>query len=461
VTGPEPTTLEKLGIFVAQSPPPPEALRDMLALHVADIVGAWIAGLHTTEGAALVRWRSAMGEVADVALMHTLRLNVATHCALARLSEIDDIHLASMMTPGAIVVPAAVAIAAALEISDADALAAAVLAGYEVMIRLGRAMDEPAVLYRGIWPTYFATPAGVAVVAARLLALDAKETANALALALARSAPGVGHHNAVTTTRWLAIGQAAESGLVAALAARAGFTADLALLDGGFLPGIYDVKPDLAVLTAALGEKFALGETSFKPWCAARQTMAATQAMIEILGVGLLADAIVDVKAFVLPPHRRMIDHGVTIGDRASFLTSVPYHLAVAALSPQDAFHAGQSPLQVPDNVRALMGKVSVEPDDALMTNYPLEWPARVAVATSSGRHVRTVTRVPGDPSRRLDAAAVSTKFRRFVAPAIGADAATRMLECAFGLLEGRSTAAELFRDIESVGGAAAGEADN
>ncbi len=452
----ESTVLEKLGTFVAQSSGPTPVLRNTLALHVVDIVGAWIAGQHTAEGAALVRWANALREGPAIAPMQKLRLDVATHCALARLSEIDDIHLVSMVTPGAIVVPAAVTIAAALG-SDPSALAAAVLAGYEIMIRFGRAMNGPAILYRGIWPTYFTTPVGVAAVAARLLALDERESANALALALTRSAPGVGHHNAVTTSRWLAVGQAAETGLVAALAARAGFTADVALLDGGFLPGIYHVKPDIAALTAALGDTFALGETSFKPWCAARQTMAATQGLIEILGTGVAPDAIREVKAFVLPPHRRMIDHGVVPGDRASFLTSLPYHLAIAALSPDAAFDVGQSPGEMQDTIRAFMGKVSVEPDDALMAHYPLEWPARVEVGTSPGRHVRTVTRVPGEPLRRFDTTAVKTKFHRFVAPAIGAEAATRVLEQAFRLLDESPAAPLLFRDIESFGGGGMG----
>ncbi len=41
-----------------------------------------------------------------------LALDLATRCALARLSEIDDIHLPSMITPGGIVIPAALTLAA-------------------------------------------------------------------------------------------------------------------------------------------------------------------------------------------------------------------------------------------------------------------------------------------------------------------------------------------------------------
>jgi len=365
------TVLEQLAAFTAQSCAPTRQLREILELHVVDIVGAWTVSLRTPEGGALLRWRTAMSEGLAPGTMAQLRLDVATHCALARLSEIDDIHLASTTTPGAIVVPGAVTVAAALGSRDPAVLAAAMMAGYEVMVRFGEAIDGASILYRGIWPTYFATPLGIAAVASRLLALDARQTAHALALALVRSAPGVGHHNAATTSRWLAVGEAAGAGLTAALAARAGFTSDLALLDGGFLPGVYNVKPDAAVLTDGLGERFGLGDISFKPWCAARQTMAATQALIEIIASGAAADTITQVTASVLPPHHRMIDHGVTMGDRASLLTSLPYRLAVAALAPPAASDIGQAPAEVPDNIRAFMGRVAVVPDDALLSHFP------------------------------------------------------------------------------------------
>jgi 2-methylcitrate dehydratase PrpD len=447
------TALEQLGGFVAQPDAPSTDLHEALDLHVVDTIGAWLASTRIAEGVAILRWRRALRDAAPGTFgqSHAPRLDVATHCALARMSEIDDIHLASTTTPGAIVIPGAVAVAATLPNSDPAALAAAMIAGYEVMVRLSQAIDGAAILYRGIWPTYFTAPVGIAAVAARLFGLEARQTAHALALALTRAAPGVGHHGGATTARWLAIGQAAEAGLVAALAARAGFTGDLALLDGGFLTRIYDIKPDTAALTAGLGERFSLPNVSLKPWCAARQTMAATQALIEIIGSGVLADSIAHVRAFVPPPHRAMIDHGVTVGDRASFLTSLPYRMAVAAVAPQAAFEAGQAPAQVAEPIRAFMARIAIEPDGALLADYPRHWPARVEAVTLSGRHVRSVTHVPGDPARPYDAVAVQEKFRRFVEPVIGTTAGAAMLESALGLLNGQTASAQLLKEIERV----------
>jgi 2-methylcitrate dehydratase PrpD len=457
------TLIEQLGAHVARCDAPPPSVWRLLTLHVVDILGAWLAALRTSEGAALLRLRGTLVGGTDVTASRrmradatgALRLDVMTHCALARLSEIDDIHLASTTTPGAIVIPGALVIAAAFGMRDPAMIAAAMLAGYEVMTRLGLAIGGATALYRGIWPTYFTAPTAMAAVAARLFGLDATATAQALAIALVRSSPGVGHRNAATTARWLAVGQAAEAGLMAAFAARAGFTADLGLLDGPYLRGVYDIDIKLEAVTLSdLEEDTApamLEEVSFKPWCAARQTMAATQGLIEILDAGVAAEAIANVHASVPPPHHRMVAHGVTVGDRSSFLTSLPYRLATAAFSPGVAFDIAQSPPALPAEIRAFMDRVVVRADERLLADFPRQWTARVAVETPAGTQERLVTYVPGDPQRPFDSAAVQRKFLRFAGPAVRDAAAAKLLESTLGLFDGAITPAQLMTDVEAV----------
>jgi 2-methylcitrate dehydratase PrpD len=284
------------------------------------------------------------------------------------------------------------------------------------------------VLYRGIWPTYFAAPLGVAAVVARLLGLDARDTANALALALTFAAPGVGHHNATTTSRWLAVGNAAGNGLNAALATQQGYTSDLNLFEGSFLSAIYGLTPDIGALTDGLGDNVALSEVSFKPWCAARQTMAATQALRAIIGSGIAPESITEVQAFVLPPHLKMIDHGVIAGDRASHLTSLQYCMAVAAVAPDLAYDVQQSPPDLPPAVRTFMGKIKVATDDSLLADYPRTWPARVRVLAGADTHALQVEKVPGDPALTFDRAQVRKKFSSFVAPVLGVEKTDHVL---------------------------------
>jgi 2-methylcitrate dehydratase PrpD len=429
--------LEQLASFVATYVPD-ERTRAAVRLHVADTIGAWIAATGTPEGRALLRYRK----------IDPLFGNVTVNCALARLSEVDDIHLGAMITPGAIVIPAALTMAGTMPARGADDFVAAIVAGYEAMIRFGAAIDGPSVLYRGIWPTYFAAPIGIAALFARLARLDTALTAHALATALIMAAPGTGHHAAVTTARWLAVGYAAARGLQATLATQAGFTSDVNLADSDFLRNIFGITPNVDRLSGGLGE-LALHQVSVKPWCAARQTMAATQALKEILADDVDAETIMRIEAKVLPAHQRMIDHGVTAGDRFSHLTSVQYQMALAALSPDTAYDLGAPAREISPALAAFMARINVQPDDGLTVHgYPCNWAAHVAVEIPAGWRACTVTHVPGDPSRPFSESDLRAKFRRVTAPVLAAGQADAMFAAGLAALDDPSA---LLREIDRI----------
>jgi 2-methylcitrate dehydratase PrpD len=433
-------SLETLGAYVARDirDHVSDEVRALLALHLADTVTAWIATRATREAQVLRKFqREAKPGEPDVGL------DILINCALTRLSEIDDIHLASMITPGSIVIPGALAIAAQLP-PDPVALSEAIVAGYEAMIRLGLAVDGPGILYRGIWPTYLAAPFGIAAVAARLFDLSAEEASHALALALTLAAPGVGHHNAPTGSRWFAAGSAARNGLLAAQAARSGVTSDLNLLEGSFFSAVFNILPKADALIEALGVPPKLAEVSFKPWCAARQTMAATQGLREIMDEGVAAADIVTIDVVVPPPFLKMVDHGI-VGGRVARLTSQPYQIAVAAIAPELAFDVGQSG-DVPVDVVRFMNKVAVRADESMLRGFPGQWPARICVRTASAEYDRQVHVVPGDPRRTFDLGDVITKSRCL----IGVLADTVADRCD-AVLTGGATAGDLLALVDEA----------
>jgi 2-methylcitrate dehydratase PrpD len=444
------TALERLGSYLANGRNLVPSAHARARLHVIDAVGAWVAGIGTPEGRAVLGFRNEI--LGGAAVAGPASAALTSHCALARVSEIDDIHLAAMTTAGGIVVPAALTLVASLQQTDSAALARAIAGGYDAMIRLGLALRGPTILYRGIWPTYFAAAFGVAAVAARLMRLDERQAAHALGFTLTLAAPGVGHHNAPTATRWLAVGLAARNGLSAALAARAGFTSDLNLLDGHFLPSVFDIKPDTDELTRGLDQHLTLMDVAFKPWCAARQTMAASQALKEIMARGLRPDDIVEIEAGIPPPHHGLIDHGVKAGDRASHLTSLPYQMALAVVMPDAAFDVRQSPATLPSRVADLMAKITVTQNERLLARYPKVWPAHVRVATRSGAvHELEIEHVPGDLRRPFDEMDIKTKFRRFLTPVLGEESAARILTLALAALDQPRAPLQLFEAIEQA----------
>jgi 2-methylcitrate dehydratase PrpD len=421
------------------------AALDKLRLHVADTIGAWIAATRTPEGKLLIASRRRQPATGDSAAD-----DLATYCALTRLSELDDIHLESMTTPGSIVIPAAMTLAATLPDADVGDVAAAMLAGYEAMVRLGLALKGPNILYRGIWPTYFAAGFATAAVAARLMRLDERQTAHALALALNMAAPAVGQHHAVTTARWFLAGNAAREGLMAAYAAQAGFTADTDLLRSRLFLDVYGVEPDIGAMSEP-NAAVALADVSFKPWCAARQTMAATQALHEILDGGVAAAETSEITAYVLPPHLKMIDHGTSAGNRASFLTSLPYQLAMMALHPDAMLGLGEPAGQSLPALHSFMACVKVAADDSLLADYPRAWPARVVVATPSGRHERRVQDVPGGPARPFAEADVRNKFLRSVGLSLGGDSAEPLWRSSMSVLRSRQSLLSMMQDLTRV----------
>jgi 2-methylcitrate dehydratase PrpD len=404
---------------------------DKLRLHTVDALGAWIGALATTEGKALTKFRRDLDAFSGPGGNLNLFEDIAINCALVRLSEVDDIHLASMTTPGSIAIPTALTIAAGMPDTNIGDMAAAILGGYEATIRFGAAINGPNVLYRGIWPTYFAASFGAAAVATRLLRLDERQTTNALALALTMAAPSVGQHHAATTSRWFSVGNAARNGLTAAVAARSGFTSDANVLQSRLFPDVYGIEPDLARMTNGWDREPGFAQVSIKPWCAARQTMAATQALRELIDEGMVLGDITKIAAAVPPPHLKMIDHGVKVGDRASHLTSLPYQMAVAVLRPDARFDISQAPEAVPSALQSFMSLIDVSGDEALLADYPQAWPARIAVMTRSGTRERLVRHVPGDPARPLSEGDIVRKFYALVRPIMGEERAQRMLRFA------------------------------
>lgn len=390
-----------------------DAVVRKLSLHVGDTIGALLSAMPTDEGRALCGFVRSTTPLAQVG-PSDLADRVALHCALARSSEIDDIHLASLTTPGSIVIPAALMMTAHLPECDEHDAACAMLCGYEAMVRMGHMIDGANVLYRGIWPTYFLSSVATAAVAARLFRFDAMQTAHALSLALTLASPNVGNHHASTTARWWLVGQAARGGIMAAMAVRRGFTADLAILESNLLSQVFGLEINLKALMDGVGQRKIINELGFKLWCASRQTMTATQALRVIMEEGVAADDIKSVTAFIPPPHFKMTAHGVEQGDRASFLTSLPFQLAIMALMPEKQFDLSPADELLTPALARFMARVSVVPDDGLMTNYPAEWTARVTVETSRGTKSAMLGKIPGDFALCPTEAELESKFGRF-----------------------------------------------
>ena len=96
--------------------------------------------------------------------------------------EMDDVNNEASLHPGVVAFPTALSMADLAQVSGKDFIAA-VVAGYDVIVRLGRAL-QPAEHYgRGFHPTGTCGAFGAAVVAGRLLGLHGDDFIHALGIA--------------------------------------------------------------------------------------------------------------------------------------------------------------------------------------------------------------------------------------------------------------------------------------
>jgi 2-methylcitrate dehydratase PrpD len=430
------TVLERMGEWlVAMSERPlPNALRERLSIHLLDAVGAWIAGRATEEGALLAGLQSSAGK--SIPLLGGEPLDrIVLGTATTRLTEIDDIHMPSCTTPSSVVVPTALTVAAQLQ-SSPQTFAHALRAGYEAITRLGVAVGGPDIIHRGIWPTYLTAPVGASTVTARLLGLDATKTADALgiALTLTSGAPGVPSGR---SPRWLLLGLAARAGCAAALAAAEGYAGDRTLLDLDWVARTYGIGCDTGSLTDATRANEAVDALSLKPYCAAKQSIAAIDAFLDLLGQGISPDDIARLRVAVPPAYAAMIGHRHADAGRIPRITSAAYNLSLVAYRPGELVDTERPNRTTDPQISALMGRVEVVADEALAHYYPERWPARVEAVLKNGRAVSTlVLDARGDPARALDVAAVREKFHRLVDRVMDKTAADEIAEACLAATE-------------------------
>jgi len=386
----------------------PDSERAILRRHVADTLVAAVAGAQTTEGRAL-RKVLPRASVADAAGMMA---------AVIRHTEIDDIHTRSCTTPSSVTVPAALALAHEHAEYDADTVASAIWIGTELMTRLGTAIDGARVLYRGLWPTYFTAPLGTAAIASRLLHLSEGQTAHALSLALMLSAGRSGRFHGALPGRSVILAMAAANGIRAAQAAKDGVGGDPALLDGPWLRDAHGIDAKLDALTAGLGRDSIYREMTLKPFCSAKQAIAAVEGLMTIIDEGVLPDTIDKVIVRVPPPYSRMIATRAEAGARASTIVSAAFQMGLAAYNRRRLYDIERADAMAETAALAFASKVEILADEPLLEFFPGTFPAEVEVV-AGGRTVRKrVTSANGDPGRALDDTALADKAKAILGEA-------------------------------------------
>jgi 2-methylcitrate dehydratase PrpD len=412
----------------------PEAEQAIQRRHLADTLIAAVAGSRTTEGRAL-----------GIVLPRTTVTDaIGLQAAMIRHTEIDDIHTRSCTTPSSVTVTAALSLAREQRDFDPEQVASAIWVGTELMTRLGAAIDGARVLYRGLWPTYFTAPLAAAAIAARMWRLDETQTAHALSLALMLSAGRSGRFQGKLPGRSVILAMAVTNGLRAASAASAGVGGDPGLLDGPWLRDAQGLDADAAMLTQGLGTGSVYAQMSLKPFCSAKQSIAAVEALMTLLDHGLSPDAITQVRVRVPPPYARMIAMKAEAGARSSTIVSAAFQMGLAAYRRDKLYDIERADVVGDKAVAAFAAKVEIAAEETLLDCFPASFPAEIEI-TADGQVLRQrVTAARGDPDRPLGDAAIKDKAERVSQQLGGAFDAPKLIALGLAGLEDKAACKQL-----------------
>lgn len=405
---------------------------DQLKRLILDHAAVTLCGSVQPWGRNLTDWARAHGGQGRALLVGSGdRANAATAGLVNGTSahgyELDDTHESSRSHPGAVVITAALAVGAERGSSGAEVLAA-VVAGYEVMTRLGMAAGARSTA-DGFHATCLFGPFGAAAAAARLMGLDASGLAQAwgIALSMTGGSSQFAFEPKGTMVKRMHGGIPAHNGIIAAQLASLGVAAPVRAFEGehGFFH-LYGKDPEPSLLMRRAGEPFQIHRVSFKPYSCCRRFHSLIDAL-ETVTDGFKLDPQAIDRITVFSPTGSIEKHQMKRPDSVMAAQySMPYIVGATLAYGARRFDAYGPEHHRDKRILDIVDRVDAQLDTSLDRYLPDAMPNRVTVRLRDGSERKeTVIASTGSPERPLSMSGVAEKARALLAmidPAIDLD---------------------------------------
>ncbi len=348
------------------------------ALFTLDAIANTVAGRNSKPGAKLLAWQRAM-QAASGSTGGTDQARLSfLYGALCHILEVDDLHRASVVHPGCVVVPAVMAIAAGRPGNEA---LTAVLWGFEACTRVG--MSVGPAHYRTWHNTATCGPFGSTMAVASLQSLTAEQTVHALGNAGSQSAGLWEFLDTGAETKHLHAGRGAEAGLVAATLAAHGFTGAPTILEGrrGFFAATC-TDADPSRLVPADGDPWQLHLTSIKPWPSCRHTHPAIDCALTLYQRIGGAARVERVQVSAYPAALDLCDR-VQVNSAYEGKFSLQHCVAAALSDGQVDFDSFEPEARA--RLADLGSLIAVEAVEEYSRAYPVHWGSRLRVTLKDG----------------------------------------------------------------------------
>ena len=335
----------------------------------------------------------------------------------AHAIEMDDVTSESSLHPAVCTIPAAVAVAEERG-ADGAALVAAIVAGYEIILRVGNALNPSSAYERGFHPTSIAGIFGAATAAAHLMGLSAAQLTDALGICGSMAAGSMEYLTDGAWTKRINAGWAAHAGVVAAGMAAAGFNGPATILEGphGFLSAFTD-EPKTARLLDDLGELYQIETVSIKPYGCCRYNHGIIDCMFALRKKhGIKPKQVEKIRFSVLSAGRDIVAEPIVQKQNPENVVDAQFsaHFAAAVALARGVADVNQfTPESIQDPVvRDLTAKTEHYFNPDIDRLYPLQWRTEAEIKLTDGRVVATeIDHATGEPQNPVPREGLVDKF--------------------------------------------------
>ena len=335
----------------------------------------------------------------------------------AHAIEMDDVNNEASLHPGVVVFPAALATSERVD-GDGKKFIEAVVLGYEVMIRLGRALGPENSYKRGFHPTGICGSFGSSIVVSKIMGLKPEGMTSAMGIAGSQAAGSMEYLAQGAWTKRFHPGWAALSGMVAAQLAQKGFRGPSSIIEGrdGFLHS-YSDGADQSKVLEGIGTQYEILRTSIKPHACCRYMQPPIDAVLKIVRENdLPAEKVEKVRVGILRAGARLIaeplEEKYTPQSIVDAQFSMPFGAAVAILYRRAGLDEFDLSKIRSKEVKRMMRRVECVTDPDLEKTFPKQWCATAEIFTKDGkRYFTKVEYCKGDSENPLSWDELIKKF--------------------------------------------------
>jgi 2-methylcitrate dehydratase PrpD len=418
----------------------PTDVVETMKRHILDTLAAIVSGSKLIPGRTALKYIRGEGGDRQAQVIATGMVTSAVNAAfvngmMAHSDETDDSHRATLVHPGAAIIPAALAMAER-ENAGGDAFLKSVVVGYDLGCRMVLALDPDHALQGSAATPGIGGCFGAACASAAVARLPADRIPYVLSYA-AQQASGVNswmRDQEHVEKAFVFAGMPARNGVTATELVRSGFTGESDPLRGSdnFLDA-FSSQANLTRLTDGMGRRYEVMFTDMKRFPVGFPIQAATDAMLKLIARGLTP---ADVRSMVL----RLPAPGVrTVNDRAMPDVNVQYVVAATLIDRTLTFDAAHSLERMKDPaVLALKQRITLV-EDVDLTAQKRTREANIEVTKVDGTLLQEHGISRGAIENPMSREEVEDKARELMAPILGRDRTQRLIRNIWNLEQVRA----------------------